>query len=664
MKPAPLPFWFAGRLAPMRAKIWHALCFQEASMRRTVLRISLVGLLLATAGCQEEGMVRVRSLNFEGVQAVDAGRLRDALATRQSDRLPWGRKAYFDRARFDADLKRIQAFYADRGYPDARVTGFDAKLNDKQDAVDITVTIEEGEPVRVAAIDFVGFDDVIPAPHFDTLRDEIPLKVGAPRDRALVVTTREMTVNELKDHGYPYAQVDTTEDVGPDGKSATLTFSAAPGKIAHIGSIEIQGNKSVSVRVIERELTFKTGDLYQRGVLQESQRRLYGLELFQFANIEPLNTELQPIEVPIRITVAEGKHQRVNFGVGYGTEEKARVDAEYHHVNFLGGARLAGAHARWSSLDRGIRLDFNQPYFFAPHFSFGAEAQQWHTYTPAYDSTVTGAKATVTHRGTERTSWAFSLTNELTDSSIAPEVLTDVTLYNNLIALGLDPTTGRQRGTLNAMGFDLQHSTADSLLDARRGYQIAFHTEQAGRFVPGTFNYYAVAIDGRHYLPIGEKVVVASRLQLGNIRPSGNDQLNVPFSKRYFLGGATSLRGWGRYEVSPLSVPDPDCETCPPSGLPIGGDSMVSFTGELRAQLRGKLGAVVFLDGGNVWADSWGMNVRDLRYAVGPGLRYQTPVGPIRFDFGYQLNPIPELRVNGEEQPRRWRIHFSIGQAF
>ena len=76
--------------------------------------------------------------------------------------MPWGKKAYFDRSRFDADLKRIQAFYADRGYPDARVTGFDVKLNDKQDAVDMTVTIAEGEPVTVAAIDFVGFD-VIPA---------------------------------------------------------------------------------------------------------------------------------------------------------------------------------------------------------------------------------------------------------------------------------------------------------------------------------------------------------------------------------------------------------------------------------------------------------------------------------------------------------------------
>jgi len=73
---------------------------------------------------------------------------------------------------------------------------------------------------------------------------------------------------------------------------------------------------------------------------------------------------------------------------------------------------------------------------------------------------------------------------------------------------------------------------------------------------------------------------------------------------------------------------------------------------------------VLFLDGGNVWLDSMGYSLRDLRYAVGPGLRYQTPIGPIRFDVGYQLNPIPGLLVNGQPQSRRWRIHFSIGQAF
>ena len=80
--------------------------------------------------------------------------------------------------------------------------------------------------------------------------------------------------------------------------------------------------------------------------------------------------------------------------------------------------------------------------------------------------------------------------------------------------------------------------------------------------------------------------------------------------------------------------------------------------------LRGKLGVVAFLDGGNVWTQSWGVNLSDLRYDVGPGLRYQTPIGPIRFDFGYQLNPIPGLEVNGQPQTHRWRIHFSIGQAY
>lgn len=622
-------------------------------MRRSVFGIVFAGLLIAAAGCKEGGTVRVHSLNFKGVQAVDAARLRDALATRQSDRLPWGKKTFFDRARFDADLKRVQAFYADRGFPDARVTGFDVKLNDKQDSVDITVTIAEGDPLKVAAINFVGFSDVIPPARVDTLKNQTPLKVGAPRDRQLVVSTHELALNELKEYGYLYAKVDTSENDGPDGKSAALIFSAAPGKVARIGSIEIQGNKSVGARVIERQLTFKMGDLFRRSLLQDSQRRLYGLELFQFANIQTVNPELEATEVPIRITVAEGNHQRVNFGVGYGTEEKARVDAEYRHVNFLGDARLAGVHARWSSLDRGIRLNFNQPYFFAPHFSLGGEAQLWYTFTPAYQSIVTSAKATLMHRGTERTSWAVSLTNEHVNSTIAPAVRSDSTLRNNLISLGLDPTTDTQNGTLNAMGFDLQHSTADSVLNAHHGYQIALHAEQAGRFVPGTFNYYALAIDGRHYLPIGDTVVLASRLQLGNIQPVVDDRPNVPFSKKYFLGGATSLRGWGRYEVSPLSD----------SGLPIGGDSLLSFSEELRAELRGKLGAVLFLDGGNVWADSWGVNFNDLRYAVGPGLRYQTPVGPIRFDVGYQLNPIPELRVNGQSQ-RRWRIHFSIGQAF
>jgi outer membrane protein assembly complex protein YaeT len=615
--------------------------------------LGLVALAISAVACKEEGTIKVHSLSFKGVKAVDEARLKGALATHQGSWIPWGKKHDFDRSRFDADLKRIQAFYADRGYPDARVTGYDVKLNHQQDQVDLTVTMAEGEPVLVASLDFSGFD-VIPRAHLDDLKTRVPLKVGQPRDRQLVALTREMVVNELKDHGYPYGKVSTNEDDGSNGKPARLTFTAEPGQIAHIGQVEIVGNKSVSENVIRRELTFKPGDLYERSVVQDSQRRLYGLELFQFANVEPVNPEQQPADVPIRVTVAEGNHQRVNFGVGYGTEEKARVDAEYHHVNFFGGARSAGAHVRWSSLDRGARLDFNQPYFFRPHFSLGAEAQQWYTFTPAYRSIVTGAKVTVTHRASQQTSWAASITSEHDSSAIADNVLTDFTLRNNLIALGLDPTTGEQNGTLNALGFDLQRSTADNVVNAHRGYQVALHAEEAGRFVPGTFNYYAVSADARHYLPFSDQVVLASRVQIGNIRPFGSDKVNVPFSKKYFLGGATSIRGWGRYEVSPLSE----------SGLPIGGDSMLALSAELRAMLSGNFGGVLFFDAGNVWADPWAFELGGLRYAIGPGFRYQTPVGAMRIDVGYQLNPIPALLVNGNPQTRRIRFHFSIGQAF
>src|SRR6185436_11254276 len=205
-------------------------------------------------------------------------------------------------------------------------------------------------------------------------------------------------------------------------------------------------------------------------------------------------------------------------------------------VNFLGGARSAGLHARYSRLDRGVRADFNQPYFFAPHFSLGAEGQAWYTFTPAYLSLVRGAKMTLTHRQNERTSWAVSINSEHSSSKIDQEFANSEDFpefIDELISLGFDPTTLEQNGVLNALGFDLQHSTADSILNARRGYQVAFHVEEAGRLVPGSYNYYSASADARHYLPLGDRFVVASRAQIGNIRPVDQEPSNVPFSKKY-----------------------------------------------------------------------------------------------------------------------------------
>ncbi len=640
-----------------------------ASSARVVLAILL---LVASIACREEGGVQVTSLKFTGTKAVTDDQLKSVLATAASDKLlgvqlPWGTKRYFSREQFEADLKRIVAFYKDRGYPDARVSAFDVKLSPDQTSVDITINVSEGEPIRVERIVIAGVES-LPDEHSTHLHTRLPLKQGAPLDRALLQASREATLDELKDHGYPYASVRVFEEPGSSERQRVIHFNAEPGPVAHHGPIEITGNSSVDDNVVRRQLTFKPGDLYRQSKLVESQRKLYALETFDFVNVEPLQLELRASEIPTRITVTEGKHRKVNLGVGYGTEEKARAQVDWRHVNWFGGARTAGVTARYSGLDRGVRVTFRQPYFFGPRFSFGGSAQSWFTREPAFDRETLGGRITITRqaygsggpvlRDRPSTTMTFSYANEHDAYELSNEALLeaveDPDFRKRLIAQGIDPRSGEGRGQRSAVALDVTRNTAGSLLDARRGYFASIHLEQAGRWLQGSWDYYELIAEGRYFLPVTERTVVGLRARAGSIDAFGDQDRNVPFFKRYFLGGATNLRGWGRFEVSPLSG----------RGLPIGGATFADFSTELRFPVWGNFSGVLFLDGGNVWADPWDFNLNDLRYDVGPGLRYNTRIGPVRADLGYQLNPIEGLFVKPGTKERKFRFHFSIGHAF
>jgi outer membrane protein assembly complex protein YaeT len=619
-------------------------------------RLRLLFLVLAAslfaAACREEGDIQITGLDFNGVKQVDKGALTNALQTKKGSWIPWGRKRFFDRRAFEADLKRIQAFYADRGFPDARVTSFDVMLNDAQNKVDIVVNISEGEPIRVAAIELRGFD-VLPEKQRKALLDGLPLQPEQPLDRQAELASRERAVNTLRDNGYPYAQVELKdEEAAP--RQRRIALEAMPGVLARFGPVEIAGQASVGEHVIRRQLTFAPGEVFTRRELRETQRKLYGLELFEFVNVESVeDRDLQPEEVPVRVTLAEGKHRRVNVGVGYGTEEQARVRLRWDHFNFFGGAQNLGVETKWSSLDRGVRMNYREPYFFSPHLSMNFEGQAWQAAEPVYSLNQLGGRATLRHQANQQNFWTVSLANEYQRSTIQAEALQDFTIRDELIALGLDPRDGEDRGTLSAVAFAINRNTTNNLLDARTGYVLNAQVEQAGKWLWGTFNYWSVTGEGRHYVSLG-RAVVANRLHFGSIDPFADNPANVPFYRRFFLGGASSVRGWGRFELSPLSG----------FGFPIGGFTMLEGSSEFRVPVWGKLGAVGFFDYGNVWANAWDFDLGNLRYAVGPGLRYQTPIGPARLDIGYQLNPIDGLLVNGEPQKRRFRIHFSIGQAF
>jgi outer membrane translocation and assembly module TamA len=238
------------------------------------------------------------------------------------------------------------------------------------------------------------------------------------------------------------------------------------------------------------------------------------------------------------------------------------------------------------------------------------------------------------------------------DYTVDERTLADLTQFNQLLAMGLDPVTGKGHGRLTALEFYLERTRVDHPSDPRSGQTVALQTRHAAPWLGGSYRFDEVQIEGRVYMPLGERYVWANRARIGTIL--SEPTAAVPVSERYFLGGSANMRGWGRYQVAPLTT----------DGLPLGGRAMLDLSTEIRVPLRGSFGGVIFLDAGNVWTTPGEISVTDLYYAAGPGLRWMSPVGVVRADFAYQLKRIPGLRIDGEPERLRWRIHFSIGHTF
>ena len=633
--------------------------------------VALALLLSVSAACREESPVQVTSLTFKGVAHVDEAQLRSAIRTKAGSWIPFSKKPAFDTDEFQRDLQRLRTFYTERGYPDARVTDVDVLFDEKKTHVRLTVTVREGDPIRVEAFRFDGFD-VLPERRRQLLDKALAIPTGDVRDRARVDAARTAGLNLLHEQGYPYAKVSVDEQTGEAAKNVVIVVRAEPGQAATFGPLEIRGNASVGDRVIERQLAFKPGDRYSDSRVRASQSRLSSLDLFRFAYVEPRGGDQQPAAVPMRITVAEDKHRQFTGALGYGTEEKARIRGEWKHVNFFGGARTAGIESKWSSLDRGVRLNFNEPYFFTRHLAFSAQAQTWNEQEPVYRVSTYGGRVGVSWRRERRspvsnrgatTSLGLTFIDEYNSYSVTKDALADPSFRNALITLRLDPETGAAAGTLVSMRVQADRDTTSSRLDPHRGYAVSAAVEQAAHVLRGDFRYTEISGEARAYfstrregpLSGGRRAIVfAARLRGATLDAPQPTDASVPFFKRYFLGGSTSLRGWGRYEVSPLTE----------RGQPIGGLTVVEGSTEARIPIGQKMSAVGFVDFGNVGRLPWKIGRDGLRADVGPGLRYDTPIGPFRFDLGYQLTPIDGLLVKGQSEKRHWRAHISIGQAF
>ena len=610
------------------------------------LSLSVSAVAPASAQVDPEGTTGraiVAAFDIHGAESVNERELRAVLQTRASPWFPWRDRVYFDPAALESDLRRTREFYAARGFPSAAVTSEVAAIGG--DAVRVRLIVEEGEPLRLDSFVFEGFEGIVPAEALASLAGGGPLQPGEPLARAGLTATAQRALDLVRDAGYPRANVSIAESHVASG-GVQVRLRVDPGPAGLFGRIDITGNQRLDDSLIRRYVEFSPGQRFALQPVRVTHRRLAGLGLFESVDVEVADPAALTADVPILIRVAERDLREYQVSFGYGTEEQLSAEAEWRHLNFLGGARRLAVLGRWSWMDRVLQGTLVDPYLFHPDLSLGVVGHVSSLDQRFFDVLSAGGAASVSYRHGASTVVGVTYTHQYQRTRLSEPARADPELRSGIDAIGV------QDGPLSAVQLELVRDTRDAPADPRRGYRASLRLERAGGWLPGAFAFYAAVADARHFLALGP-VTIAHRAQYGSVVPSSG-AANVPIFRRYFLGGSESLRGWGRLEVSPLS----------PAGQPVGGRAFLAATGEVRLPVAAGVAAAVFVDAGNVWREAWTVRLPDLRYSAGAGVRYDSPFGPLRLDLGYQFTPIDGLRMEGEPRDRRWRVHVAFGHSF
>jgi len=431
--------------------------------------------------------------------------------------------------------------------------------------------------------------------------------------------------------------VETTGTMDKEAKTARIHVHITLGPLCTFGPVRVEGNRRVATDLIVKELTFRPGERYRAKALADSQKRLMDLKLFTFVDIQPLLEGSTDTEVPISVVVKEAKSQTVRLGAGYGTEDQVRGRIGYEYRNFLGGGRNMEFDAKASALVRFFEGRLIQPHFLWDPLRLTVAGGVSRELQESYENEQYFLRPQV--------AWQFSEHWLLT---AGPNVEA-----NRLVDVGLSPKAIRpsdQKGEeyfISSLMFGTTYQRVDNILDPRKGLQFFQRLEWGGTPVGSEVAFVKLGLEGRSYVPIDPLGVVALRAKWGSIAAL-EDTTRIPIFKRYFSGGSTSVRGYPYQQLGPLDD----------EGNPLGGLTLLELSSEWRFPLKASWEGVLFFDAGNVYESRYELIWDQLRSSVGAGLRYKTPVGPLRLDFGYQLNPPDHDFFN------RYQIHLSIGQAF
>jgi outer membrane protein insertion porin family len=597
------------------------------------------------------------SLEIDGNEAASDERLRALLRTTRRRGLGGGGGRLVD-AWLAEDLANLRSFYALEGYSDATVGAPEIEISGGEIA--LRLFIREGQRRTVAALEIEGAVEVAPA----TLVAGLPLAAGGPYHPNLLAAALDEVRARYEERGYNAVRVDSQVDWNDDGTQATVRLTVLEGPRSLVDRVIVRGYQHTDPELIRIASHLEAGEAVSRQRLLEARRALYRLGIFSEVDVDLVPSAPYAAGRDVRIRVTEGRRRRLSYGAGVDSEDGVRGLLGYSHGNLLGRAIYARGDLLASARDRQARLLVEQPYVWRHELPmtyslFGLEESR-----ESFDALRYGAQV-----GMERVRrrWRLGL--------LGSWEWVELDLLESIEPL--DVNRRLQDARIASLTPSVLVDHRDDPVEPTAGWSSNVLLEVAVPVLSAEADFVKPFGQQTAYWGLGRWGVLAATLRLGGIEPGGDEGALVPLSERFFAGGSASHRA---YELDTLGIVGETLLLCPSEGavdpdtgdpatceddlapgdpgrlLPVGGNGLLLLNLDYRFPIVGAFGGTVFLDAGNVWADWRDVDPGEAKLGVGAGVRYRSPVGPVRVEVAWKLDREPL------EDP--YEVFLSFGYPF
>jgi outer membrane protein insertion porin family len=576
----------------------------------------------------DEGpLTRVGAVTFIGNNSYDSVTLTNYLLGPTRERYPRIRKDVllpFIESDIFSGVELIRRLYAAEGYLNSRVDPPAITLNSDRTSAAISLTIHEGIQFHFGDIQLEG-PLVFPR---ETLLAEITQETKNIYTEPRLASAQRKLEDFYKKQGYFTATVEATGNPteARDGKVPAV-FVVKPGPLYRFDGVTVSGTQGVKPSFIDKRLRRLQGKVYNPALIDRQFRELIETGLFRNLRITP--EAIEDDLVRLDVSVEEARPKELGLGLGYASFYGLIVNLNYTDRNFFGSGRPFSVTAEWNQRALSGEIVYTDPWLFDSDYRLKLRLYALTSTLKGYSKNEAGFQPTLSQEITDH--WevsAFVLAKyvSLTEVLISPPSLVGPEDYS-VASIGVSQTVDyRNNKVLPTKGFIF----ATSLDFAPNGI--------------GSISFIRGLVRFSYYLPVTAKSSLALGARGGLISPLSSEQL--PIDERFFNGGATTVRSFSELTLGPKDD----------AGYPLGGESFTVFNIEYTFPIWGDLYGALFVDAGNVVQDAADFGLRDMRYALGGGLRYNLPIGAVRFDYGYNPSPAP-----GEAQGA---FHFAIGVAF